>query len=167
MESKTPRHRLFTGVRLAWNFLYGVHCSFCERMSAAHESRPAAAHCSPLVFVVDDEPVSAEIVAELLQLAGYRTRVFNDPQVAAEELRRAPVKPDVLLADFKMPGLNGLQLLARGKAEVRGLRTVLMTGLNPDFAVEEPGFSPDQCVTKPFPVTTLLRSVSTALAGRG
>ena len=68
-------------------------------MSAAHESRPAAAHGSPLVFVVDDEPVSAEIVAELLQLAGYRTRVFNDPRVAVEELRRSSVKPDVLLLD--------------------------------------------------------------------
>ena len=116
-------------MRLAWNFLYGAHCSFRERMSAAHQSVPAAAQCSPLVFVVDDEPVSAEIVAELLQLAGYRTRVFNDPRVAAEELRHSPVKPDLLLADFKMPGLNGLQLLARGKAEVRGLRTVLMTAL--------------------------------------
>ena len=151
-------------MRLARNFLYGRHCSFRERMSAAHESRPAAAHGSPLVFVVDDEPVSAEIVAELLQLAGYRTRVFNDPRVAVEELRRSSVKPDVLLADFKMPGLNGLQLLARGKAEVHDLRTVLMTGLSSDFAMEEKGFSPDQCVTKPFPVTTLLRSISHALA---
>lgn len=134
-------------------------------MSAAHQSPPAANHGNPLVFVVDDEPVSAEIVAELLQLAGFRTRVFHDPLVAAAELRHGPVKPDLLLADFKMPGLNGLQLLARGKAEVSGLRTVLMTGLGSDFAMGEKGFSPDQCVTKPFPITTLLRSVRCALAG--
>ena len=136
-------------------------------MSAAQQSRPAATHASPLIFIVDDEPVSAEIVAELLQLAGYRTRVFHDPQIAADELHHTPVKPDVLLADFKMPGLNGLQLLARGKAEVRGLCTVLMTGLSSEFVMAEKDFSPDQCVTKPFPVTALLRSVSTALASRG
>lgn len=136
-------------------------------MSAANQSLPAAAHSKPLIFIVDDEPVSAEIVAELLQFAGYRTRVFHDSRVAAEELSTAQVKPDVLLADFKMPGLNGLQLLARGKSEIRGLKTVLMSGLASDPALSEKDFSPDQWVTKPFPVTTLLKSVRTALASPG
>ncbi|MEQ2010244.1 MAG: response regulator [Limisphaerales bacterium] len=136
-------------------------------MSAATKSLPAAAHSAPLIFIVDDEPVSAEIVAELLQLAGYRTRVFNDSRLAADELSRSSVKPDVLLADFKMPGLNGLQLLARGKSEIRGLKTVLMSGLAADAALGEKGFTPDQWVTKPFPVTTLLKSVRTALASTG
>lgn len=134
-------------------------------MSAATHSLPTASHTAPLIFIVDDEPVSAEIVAELLQLAGYRTRVFHDSCQAAEALGSSPVKPDVLLADFKMPGLNGLQLLARGKLEIRGLKTVLMSGLAADPALGEKDFSPDQWVTKPFPVTTLLKSVRTALAG--
>ena len=136
-------------------------------MSAATKSIPAAAHCAPLVFIVDDEPVSAEIIAELLQLEGYRTRVFHDSRVAAEALSNSPVKPDVLLADFKMPGLNGLQLIARGKSEIRGLKTVLMSGLAADHALAEKGFCPDQWVTKPFPIVTLLMSVRTALASTG
>ena len=133
-------------------------------MSAVTRTLPAAAHSKPLIFIVDDEPVSAEIVAELLQLEGYRTRVFHDSRLAAEALSDSLVKPDVLLADFKMPGLNGMQLLARGKAEIRGLKTVLMTGLASDPALEEKGFCPDQWVTKPFPIMTLLKSVRTALA---
>ncbi len=136
-------------------------------MSAATHSLPAASHAAPVIFIVDDEPVSAEIVAELLQLAGYHTRVFHDSQLAAEALSNSAVKPDVLLADFKMPGMNGLQLLARGKSEIRGLKTVLMSGLASDPALREKGFSPDQWVTKPFPVTTLLKSVRTALASPG
>lgn len=133
-------------------------------MSATNQPLPAAADNSPLVFIVDDEPVSAEIVAELLQLEGYRTRVFHDSRLAAEEMSRSPVKPDLLLADFRMPGMNGMQLLARGKSEIRGLKTVLMTGLASDFVFGEKGFAPDQCVTKPFPMMTLLKSVRTALA---
>ena len=133
-------------------------------MSATNHSLPAATHYAPLVFIVDDEPVSAEIVAELLQLDGYRTRVFHDSWLAAEALTNSPVKPDLLLADFKMPGLNGLQLLARGKSEIRGLKTVLMTGLTADPALAEKGFCPDQWVTKPFPIVTLLKSVRSALA---
>ncbi|MEN9573622.1 MAG: hypothetical protein RL514_1477 [Verrucomicrobiota bacterium] len=133
-------------------------------MSATTQSLPAATHAAPLVFIVDDEPVSAAIVGELLQLAGYRTRVFHDSLVAAEELHNAPVKPDLLLADFKMPGLNGLQLLARGKAEIRSLKTVLMTGFGCEPALGEQGFCPDQWVAKPFPMKALLRSVRAALA---
>ncbi len=133
-------------------------------MSAANQSRPAASHGAPLVFIVDDEPVSADIVAELLQLDGYRTRVFNDSRLAAQALHDALVKPDLLLADFRMPGLNGMQLLAQGKSEIRGLKTVLMTGaVAGDVASGEPGFRPDECVSKPFPVMTLLKSVRTAL----
>ena len=41
---------------------------------------------SPLVYVVDDEPASAEVIAELLQLEGYQMRVFVDSRVAAQEL---------------------------------------------------------------------------------
>lgn len=134
-------------------------------MSAANQSRLAASHGAPLVFVVDDEPVSADIVAELLQLDGYRTQVFNDSRLAAAALHDALVKPDLLLADFRMPGLNGMQLLAQGKSEIRGLKTVLMTGALPgDLAPGEQGFCPDECVSKPFPVMTLLKSVRTALA---
>ena len=136
-------------------------------MSAATKSLPSAGHNAPLVFIVDDEPVSAEIVSELLQLEGFRTRVFNDSRLAADALSNSPVKPDVLLADFKMPGLNGLQLLARGKSEIRGLKTVLMSGLASDRALAEKGFCPDQWVTKPFPIMTLLKSVRTALATPG
>lgn len=135
-------------------------------MSATIQSRPAAAHAPPLVFVVDDEPIAADLVAELLQLAGFRTRVFHDSHLAAEALSGAPVKPDVLLADLKMPGLNGLELLARGKSEINSLCTVLMTGLGPDCVTDDKEFSPDQCVAKPFRSTTLIGCIRTALAAR-
>lgn len=132
-------------------------------MSAATNSLPTASQASPLIFVVDDEPVSADIVAELLQLEGYRTRVFHDSRAAAEALSTSPTKPDMLLADFRMPGLNGLQLLARGKAEIRNLKTILLTGMASDLMMRDQSFRPDLCVAKPFPVATLLKSVKSAL----
>ena len=131
-------------------------------MSAATTSLPTASHSPPLIFVVDDEPVSADIVAELLQLEGYRTRVFHDSRAAAEALSNSPMKPDMLLADLRMPGLNGLQLLARGKAEIRSLKTILLSGMASDLALGEHGFHPDICVAKPFPMATLLKSVKSA-----
>ncbi|PAW86680.1 MAG: hypothetical protein B9S33_07505 [Pedosphaera sp. Tous-C6FEB] len=132
-------------------------------MSAATNSLPAAAHATPLIYVVDDEPVSADIVSELLQLEGYRTRVFHDSRVAAEALSNASTKPDMLLADYRMSGLNGLQLIARGKSEIRGLKTILLSGLVSDLTLGEQGCHPDLCVTKPFPIATLLQSVKRVL----
>ncbi len=132
-------------------------------MSATQHPAPAATCSGPLIYIVDDEPVSAEIVAELLQMEGYQTRVFNDPRVVVEELRASPVKPDVLLADFKMPGFNGMQLIARSKSMVRGLKTVLVSGVATESAVRGYDILPDQHVTKPFPVRALLKSVRAAL----
>lgn len=137
--------------------------NFCELMSATTQSVPVATHLPPLVFIVDDESDAAEIIAELLQTEGYRTRTFNDPRAVVEELRTAPVKPDVLLADFKMPGFNGMQLIARGKSMVRGLKTVLISGVATESAVRGYDVLPDQHVTKPFPVRALLNSVRAAL----
>ena len=128
-------------------------------MSATRSPLPP----SPLVYVVDDEPASAEVIAELLQLEGYQTRVFVDSRVAAQELAKADVKPDVLLADYLMPGLNGLELIARGKAEAHSLRTVLMTGFTANHLPPQINGKPDLCLTKPFAMEKLLKSVRLAL----
>jgi CheY-like chemotaxis protein len=133
-------------------------------MSAATQSDPVATGHAPLVFIVDDEPVAAEVVAELLQLEGYRTQVFHDALAAFEAVRGAAAKPDLLLADFKMPGMNGMQLLAHAKAEVHGLQTILLSGMANDLPADEPRFRPDQFVAKPVRLATLLSSVRRALA---
>lgn len=136
-------------------------------MSATQHSAPAASRPSPLIYIVDDEADAAEIIAELLQMEGYRTRIFNDPRAAMEELRTSTIKPDVLLADFKMPGFNGMQLIARCKSMVRGLKTVLVSGVATESAVRGYDILPDQHVTKPFPVRALLNSVHAALQPQG
>ena len=132
-------------------------------MSAATQFLPAATHAAPLIFGVDDEPVFAGIVGEPLQMEGYRICVFHDSKTAVEALSNSPVKPDLLLADFKMPGLNGLELLARGKSPIRSLKTIRISGMASELILGEHGFHPDLCVSKPFPVATLLKSVRRTL----
>jgi len=65
---------------------------------------------SPLVFIVDDEPVIVELLSEALKDTGYRIEGYSD---ATELLNNLDKSPDLVLSDIKMPGLDGLRLLEK------------------------------------------------------
>jgi len=62
-----------------------------------------------LVLIVDDEPLFREIVAETLEAAGYRTLGAGDGAEAMNLLRTE--RPDLVLLDLTLPGVDGLTLL--------------------------------------------------------
>ena len=57
------------------------------------------------IIVVDDEPVIAETVVEILNQEGFEATAVTDGDSAVELAKT--VVPDVLLSDVIMPGLNG------------------------------------------------------------
>jgi len=63
---------------------------------------------SPRIFVVDDEPIIAETLANILRHQGFNASFFIDPRavLAAAELET----PDLLISDVVMPGLSGIEL---------------------------------------------------------
>lgn len=62
-----------------------------------------------LVFVVDDDPVTAEGVAAAIASEGHQVRSFIHPEAALEAGRSEP--PAAVITDFAMPGMNGLEFL--------------------------------------------------------
>lgn len=58
------------------------------------------------VLIVEDQPDQRETLAELLQMAGYRTVTAANGQEALAHLRRA-APPQVILLDLQMPVMNG------------------------------------------------------------
>lgn len=60
------------------------------------------------VFVVDDEPAVAKAVSRLLRACGYTAQVFGSAQEFMDSYK--PGTSGCLLADFSMPGINGLEL---------------------------------------------------------
>jgi len=70
------------------------------------------------VLVVDDDPAIGLIVERLLQTAGYRVTLFEQSPAALTELRHNAAAYDLLLSDFNMPELSGLEL-AQASAELR------------------------------------------------
>jgi two-component system response regulator BaeR len=60
------------------------------------------------LFIVEDEPELAALVADYARAAGHRATVFGDGALALEAIRRAP--PALVVLDLMLPGLDGLSL---------------------------------------------------------
>ena len=67
----------------------------------------------PTVFVVDDEPQICALLTRILQREGYAVHAFTAGQQAVDAL--AAERPDVLVTDLMMPGLNGIDVVRRAK----------------------------------------------------
>jgi len=62
---------------------------------------------SRLIMVVDDEPVIRDVLCSYLEKKGYETVALPDGQTAISYAKHR--KPDLVLLDIKMPGLNGIE----------------------------------------------------------
>src|SRR5512147_531382 len=69
------------------------------------------------VLVVDDEPMVRETLGQVLADEGYVVDLAVDGETALERVRAA--RPDAILLDLMMPGMNGRQFLQALRAEPR------------------------------------------------
>jgi CheY-like chemotaxis protein len=103
------------------------------------------------VLVVDDDEVSREVLAVLLEGAGYAVTTADSGDAALLDLTAVGSPPDVVLVDMQMPGIAGGEL-ARRLRDVCGAGTALlaMSGSEP-AAAGRGGF--DGFLLKPFTMT--------------
>jgi DNA-binding NarL/FixJ family response regulator len=79
------------------------------------------------IIIVDDHQLIIDGLSRIIQdIPGFDlVTTYHDP---LEALQKIPIwKPDILLVDFEMPGLNGLELIRRLKQQLSELKTVLLT----------------------------------------
>ncbi len=86
---------------------------------------PSATNTARLLLI-DDEPHLLEVLAEWFRAAGYDVRTAADGIEALQYLRTRGT--DVIVTDLKMPGLNGLQLLAVLKDLDPAIVVIFLTG---------------------------------------
>jgi CheY-like chemotaxis protein len=116
------------------------------------------------ILLVDDDPAVREVTAAMLEDLGYGVMEADNGAAALELLARGS-HVDLMMADFSMPGMSGVELL-RQAAECRpGLPVLLVTGYADDGALAALG--EDRLVLKPFRNEELARKVRMALGGPG
>jgi DNA-binding response OmpR family regulator len=114
------------------------------------------------VWVVEDDRSLLEGLLTLLSDNGYRTRGFTDPRRALRAARRAP--PRVVVTDYRMPGLDGVELAKTLRDELgpSAPRLFLVSGERLR-RVELTHF--DQVLRKPFRFFDLLAMIERVLSG--
>jgi DNA-binding response OmpR family regulator len=78
------------------------------------------------VLIVDDEAELVSALQERLNLRGFQASGVTTGAEALSLLAETPF--DVVLLDLKMPGVGGLEVIRRIKAEQPGLQVILLTG---------------------------------------
>jgi CheY-like chemotaxis protein len=83
---------------------------------------------SPLILVVDDYQDAREMYAEYLQFSGFRVAEARNGNEAVEQA--VALKPDLILMDLSLPGMDGWEATRRLKADeaTRHIPIVALTG---------------------------------------
>ena len=131
---------------------------------AGSEAAPAApgVAASPRILVADDEASIRELLGKTLALAEYHVDSVPDGQSALDRLRTDNY--DLLIADLRMPGVDGLQLIREARRYSAALKVIIVTGYSSESAaIEAVNLGVNGYLTKPFRVAQVLSAVAKAL----
>lgn len=118
------------------------------------------------VFVIDDDPSIRRLIELILRHEGVRLSLFGTAQDILAQARAD--RPDLIITDLMMPGLNGLQLLHALKAELdlEAIPVILVTGAGQQNQVDLAlALGAATCLYKPFAQARFLAAVRAAIAG--
>src|SRR6201991_2957423 len=117
-------------------------------------------HVRGSVLVVDDEPTIGEVVSAYLERAGYETRVVVDGYAALESV--AERRPDLIVLDLMLPGLDGLEVMARVRQRATAIILLTAKGEESDRVIGL-RLGADDYVVKPFSPAELVERADAVL----
>lgn len=122
---------------------------------------PGGTEC---VLLVEDETSLLQLGSQILGRLGYRVLAVADPHAALALVRERGERPDILLTDVIMPGLNGRDLFTELGRELPGLRCLYMSGYT-DNVIAHLGVLEDgvNFLQKPFSGRELAKRLRQAL----
>jgi DNA-binding NtrC family response regulator len=118
------------------------------------------------ILVVDDERGMCEFLHFLLEGEGYEVDEAHSGVDALEKVQSAQF--DLVLADIKMPGIDGLEMLRRIRESDEGIVVIVMTGYSSlETAIKAIKYDASDYLTKPFDdPDAVLTAVERGLADR-
>ena len=116
----------------------------------------------PRVLVVDDEASIRDLLAKTLALAEYEVDTAPDAATALNRVRGADY--NLLIADLRMPGMDGLTLIRQVKKIRADLPVIIITGFSSEAsAIEAVNLGVAGYLRKPFRVPEVLAAAAKAL----
>jgi DNA-binding response OmpR family regulator len=119
------------------------------------------------VLVADDDPEICTLIKTILRSASFEVEVCADAESALVHLQRDKAY-DILISDFMLPGISGIELITMVRANPQTARLpILMISGHSNYAMDARARSAgaDHFLNKPFTLTQL-RSTVSALAAK-
>src|SRR5919202_5944459 len=134
-------------------------------MASSPAERPTVSDRDPrMILVVEDEDYLRGLIRLALERAGYRVRDVADGEAALDLVARQ--RPDLILLDVDLPGIDGFAVCERLKADpsTSGIRILMLTAMSEE-ADRERGLQvgADGYVAKPFGPFALLARIKDEL----
>jgi CheY-like chemotaxis protein len=129
-----------------------------EAPAVQADARPAEKITARRVLIVDDNIDAAATLNELMRSLGHATQVVHDGQQAL--LIAEQFKPDVVLLDIGLPGMNGYEVARRLRQGGRAMKIIAITGWGTETdrsRSAEAGF--DRHLVKPVDESELQRLI--------
>lgn len=114
------------------------------------------------IVIVDDNPMVLHAHAAMIELVGHGLTAFECPQAALKYLQEHVDDVDLLITDYHMPGLNGLELIAKLREEGASFPVIVLTGYS--YAIDA-GMAKQydvRVVAKPVPMSVLAEHICAA-----
>lgn len=128
----------------------------------ARARRPEAAR---RILVVDDDEDVLDSMGAILRVTfdGAEVETATSGHEALESMRRR--KPDALVTDYRMPGMDGLELAQRARQARPGMPIIMVTAYN-DRELESQAHAKGigKVVHKPFDIAELVKAIETRLS---
>ena len=104
------------------------------------------------VLVADDEPAIRDMLGQLLETEGYAVdQAADGNEVLAKAVRPENERPDVILLDYRLPDLDGIQVLQRLLEQGIDIPVILITGMmGGSLAIRAMQMGAADYLTKPF-----------------
>ena len=114
------------------------------------------------VWVVDDDHAIRWVLSRALSKAGIECRLFEEAESVLKALEDSA--PMVLVSDIRMPGVSGVDLLARVKARMPNLPVIIMTAYSDlESAVSAFQGGAFEYLAKPFDITKAVELIERAM----
>ncbi|WGD50897.1 response regulator FixJ [Bradyrhizobium sp. CB1650] len=117
------------------------------------------------ILVIDDDAAMRDSLAFLLDVNGFYVATYETATAFLNDVASGPV--DCIVSDIHMPGMSGLELVRKVKADRVDCPVVLITGHGDvSLAVEAMKAGAVDFIEKPFKEEVLLRAINSALKAR-
>jgi CheY-like chemotaxis protein len=116
-----------------------------------------------LIFVVDDEPMLLELATVILEPQGFTVKSFRDPELAVDAFNKASPKPDLVITDYAMHSMNGMQLVEQIHRLEPRQKILLVSGTVGEEVFRESPAQPDMFLAKPYQAHQLTEAVKSLI----